>query len=65
MSKTSAVIQLIIILLIVAYSTCLLFQGRFEQALFFLPLLMVYYVFVTARRKRSRPPQDKEDPNQK
>ena len=64
MSKTSAVIQLIIILLIVVYSTYLLFQGRFEQALFFLPLLMVYYVFVTARRKRSCP-QDKEDLNQK
>jgi hypothetical protein len=50
--KTAAVIQILVILLIVGFSTYQLFQGRFEVSLAVLPLLMVYYVFVTARKRR-------------
>jgi hypothetical protein len=53
MLKVAAVVQLLFILLIVGFSTYQLFQGRFDLALGTLPLLMVYYIFVTARRKRS------------
>ena len=52
MTKTAAIIQIILVLLVVGISTYYLFQGNFEVGLAFLPLLMIYYVFVTARRKR-------------
>jgi len=54
MSKLSAIIQLIVIILIVGYSTYQLFQGNLEQSLAFLPLLILYYVFITARKKWGR-----------
>ena len=57
MSKLSAIIQLIVIILIVGYSTYQLFQGNLEQSLVFLPLLILYYVFITARKKK---PQSQE-----
>jgi hypothetical protein len=50
--KFFAIIQIVIILLVVGFSTYQLFQGRFEVSLAVLPLLMVYYVFITARRQR-------------
>jgi hypothetical protein len=64
MSKTSAIIQIIIILAIVGLSTYYFFKGNFEVGLSFLPFLMLYYIFVTARRKRaeSRESRDQEDP---
>jgi uncharacterized membrane protein YkvI len=52
MFKVTAWVQLIFILLIVGFSTYHLFRGRFELALGVLPFLMVYYIFVTVRRKR-------------
>jgi hypothetical protein len=61
MTKTSAIIQIILILGIVGLSTYYFFQGNFEVGLSFLPLLMFYYVFVTARRKRAES-QDKGSP---
>ncbi len=61
MLKIAAVVQLVFILLIVGVSTYALFQGRFDLAIGLLPVLMVYYVFVTARRKRkSSVPSEKE-----
>ena len=57
MSKLSAIIQLLVIILIVGYSTYQLFQGNLEQSLAFLPLLILYYVFITARKKK---PQSQE-----
>lgn len=61
MLKTAAVVQLIIILLIVGFSTFQLFQGRFDLALGVLPFLMVYYIFVTARKRRKTfLPEEKE-----
>jgi hypothetical protein len=52
MAKAAAVVQLLIILLIVGFSTYQLFQGRFDLALGALPFLMVYYIFVTLRNRR-------------
>ncbi|MBI5586325.1 MAG: hypothetical protein HY892_21145 [Deltaproteobacteria bacterium] len=60
MTKTSAIIQIIIILFLVGLSTVYFFKGNFEVGLAVLPLLMVYYVFVTARRKRAES-RDKAD----
>ena len=59
MTKAAAIIQIILVLLIVGISTYYLFKGNFEVGLAFLPLLMIYYVFVTARRKRGTP-EDRE-----
>lgn len=57
MTKTAAIIQLILVLGVVGLSTYYFFKGNFEVGLSFLPLLLLYYIFVTARRKRS----EKED----
>ena len=53
MTKTSAIIQIIIILAVVGLSTYYFFKGNLEVGLSFLPLLMIYYIFVTARRRRN------------
>jgi hypothetical protein len=53
MTKTSALIQIIIILFLIGLSTYYFFKGNFEVGLSVLPLLLFYYVFVTARRKRT------------
>lgn len=61
MLKAAAIVQLLFILLIVGFSTYALFQGRFDLAIGFLPLLMVYYIFVTVRRRRKPSvPSEKE-----
>jgi hypothetical protein len=52
MIKILAILQILIVLSIVGFSTYQLFQGRLDVSLSLLPLLMVYYVFVTARRKK-------------
>ncbi len=61
MLKTAAIVQLLIILLIVGFSTYQLFQGRFDLALGVLPFLMIYYIFVTVRnRRKTSLPGEKE-----
>jgi Ca2+/Na+ antiporter len=64
LKKTAAIVQVIIILLIVGYATTMLYLGRFEQSLVMLPLMMAYYVFVTARHQRRQAKKCKngEDP---
>jgi hypothetical protein len=52
MIKILAILQILIVLSIVGFSTYQLFQGRLDVSLSLLPLLVVYYVFVTARRKK-------------
>ena len=54
MSKLSAIIQLMVIILIVGYSTYQLFKGNLDRSLALLPLLMVYYIFITARKKKTQ-----------
>ncbi len=60
MIKVVAVIQILFILLIVGFSTYQLFQGRFEVSLGILPLLMGYYVFITAWKRRKFPKRGKD-----
>lgn len=52
MFKIAAWVQLVFILFLVGFSTYQLFRGRFELALGVLPFLMVYYIFITAKRKK-------------
>ncbi len=52
MVKAVAIVQILFILLIVGFSTYQLFQGRFDLSLGVLPLLMGYYVFITARKRK-------------
>jgi hypothetical protein len=60
MSKPAAVIQIIVVALIVIYSTYQFYRGNFELAFATLPFLMVYYVFVFGRFRRNLP-SDRED----
>jgi Ca2+/Na+ antiporter len=52
LKKAVAIVQIVIILFLVGFSTYQLFQGRLDLSLTVLPLLMAYYVFVTVRNKR-------------
>jgi hypothetical protein len=52
MTKTTALVHVCVIVLIVGFSTYHLFLGNFELSMTALPLLMGYYVFITARRKK-------------
>jgi len=52
MRKTAALIQVVIVLILVGFSTWQLFLGNFGASFSVLPLLIIYYVFVTARQKR-------------
>lgn len=52
MRRIAALIQVIVIILLVGFSTWQLFLGNFEAAFATLPLLIVYYVFVTAKQRR-------------
>jgi Gpi18-like mannosyltransferase len=54
MVKALAIIQILFILFIVGFSTYQLFQGRFDLSLGVLPLLIGYYVFITARRRKNQ-----------
>jgi hypothetical protein len=53
MKRILAIIQIIVIILIVGFGTWQLYLGHFEQALATFPLLIVYYLFVTSRQRRS------------
>jgi hypothetical protein len=58
MSKCAALFHVAAIVGILCYTTIELYRGRFDQAMAFVPLLMLYYVFVAARRMRRRAPGD-------
>jgi len=63
MTKITALVHVCVIVLIVGFSTYHLFRGNFELSLTVLPLLMGYYVFITARhkKKQSCEPCDESD----
>jgi hypothetical protein len=61
MTKISAILQIILILAVVGLSTYYFFKGNFEVGLSLLPFLMLYYIFITARRKRAES-RDEEGP---
>jgi hypothetical protein len=46
--------QVVMVVMIVVYSTWQLFAGNFAQSFATLPFLFVYYVFVVARLKRKQ-----------
>ena len=52
MKRLLAVIQIIIIILIIGFSTWQLYLGNFELAVVGFPFLVVYYVFVIAMQRR-------------
>jgi hypothetical protein len=62
MSKKGALLQVILVVLLLAYSTLQFYRGRFDLGFSILPLLMLYYVFVIGRSRRlSR--TDEDEPN--
>jgi hypothetical protein len=52
MKRILAVIQIVVIILIVGFSTWQLFLGKFELAFACLPFLIIYYVFIISRQRR-------------
>jgi hypothetical protein len=63
MKLIAAWIQVIVVLLIVAYGTWQLFEGNFVQSFATLPFLFAYYVFIVVRlrKKQTSTPEDLED----
>ncbi len=51
MKKTAAIIQIAVVLLLVGFGTYHLYKGNFGVSVATMPLLLVYYVFMVARRK--------------
>jgi hypothetical protein len=49
--KTAAIIQIAVVLLLVGFGTYHLYKGNFGVSVATMPLLLVYYVFMVARRK--------------
>jgi|ADurb_Gly_01_Slu_FD_contig_21_739380_length_246_multi_5_in_0_out_0_1 Ca2+/Na+ antiporter len=60
MRRTSALVQIVIILLVVGYGTYHLYRGNFEVSMSTLPFLVAYYVFVVVRQKRNKGRDDDE-----
>jgi hypothetical protein len=52
MKRILAIIQIVVIILIVGFSTWQLFLGKFELAFACLPFLLIYYVFIISRKNR-------------
>jgi len=63
MKVIAAWAQVVIVVLIVVYSTWQLFAGNFAQSFATLPFLFVYYVFVVARLKRKQLDSPEEPEN--
>lgn len=55
MTKTSAILQIILIVMVLIYSTFHFYKGNLELAFSTLPLLMLYYVFTIGRSRRTQP----------
>lgn len=60
MRRTSAVVQILIILLVIGYGTYQLFLGNFEVSMSTLPFLVAYYMFVVVRQRRNREQENQE-----
>ncbi|MGV8074918.1 MAG: hypothetical protein AB2L11_10235 [Syntrophobacteraceae bacterium] len=65
MKKVAAWIHIVVICLIVGYGSFEMYKGRFEMAFASLPLLMGYYVFFVASRKKAALREDDEDSGDK
>jgi amino acid permease len=64
MTKTAAIIQIVLIVLVVGYGTFHLFQGNFEQTYLTFPLLILYWVFFVARKRRAEMDERQEQDEQ-
>ena len=64
-TKIMALVQLCAVVLIIGYSTYHLFSGHLEQSLSTLPLLLGYYVFVTARSKKKKSGEEQDENDSK
>ncbi|MEA5113495.1 MAG: hypothetical protein VB050_05645 [Geobacteraceae bacterium] len=58
MRRTSAAVQVLIILLVIGYGTYHLFLGNFEVSLSTLPFLVAYYMFVVVRQRSKEKGRD-------
>jgi hypothetical protein len=58
--KIAAVVQIVFILLVIAFGTYQLYQGNFEASISTMPFLIIYYLFVTMRQKRIREQEQHE-----
>ena len=54
MRKLFALVQIIVVLALVGFSTVELFRGNLPAAMSTFPLLLVFYLFVAAGRKGRR-----------
>lgn len=52
MKRTTALLHMLVVLGIIGFSTYELFQGNMAAAMAAFPLLVVYYLFITARRQK-------------
>jgi len=63
--RIAAAVQIVIVLAIIVYGTCNLYLGNFEQSIATLPFLIVYYLFLVARQRRSRHGETDDDDESK
>ncbi|MFZ2444762.1 MAG: hypothetical protein WAW37_00250 [Syntrophobacteraceae bacterium] len=61
MKKAAAIIQVIFVSLIIIYGTVSLYMGHFEGMFVTFPFLLFYYVYVVARQKRAKNPEEHDD----
>ncbi len=61
MKLIAAWIQVIVVLLIVAFGTWQLFEGNFEQSFATLPFLFAYYVFIVVRLRKKQDSSREDD----
>ncbi len=54
MRRTSAAVQILIILIVIGYGTYHLFLGNFEVSMSTLPFLVAYYLFVVVRQRKNK-----------
>ncbi len=62
MKKVLTIIQLAIISSLIIYGTICLYMGDFAGAYAAFPVLLVYYVWVVARKRRQNPEKTDDRP---
>jgi len=58
--KIAAAVQIVFVLLVIAFGTYHLYQGNFEASISTMPFLIIYYLYVTMRQKRIREQEQQE-----
>lgn len=52
MQRLAAIVLVLLVLGVITFSTWQLFRGNFAAAMASMPLLLLFYLFLTSRRKR-------------